>query len=273
MTNHSSHFKQLELSLAINHLDTCYCARNRAAFRREESRAELWEQFSTFGPHTIVKQTQGLGHIVAHSVVCFYDLNKNQSENNKGLYFLCTVAQGIWCFLWLLLKNYLFFFLFYLFFYRYNFFFLYKIPTVDGGVINMPWRFFKTQSFVFKQMWHRPCADWKWNVANLHLTSVWSTFKTLFSSQSQTTDKLERGNSGFFPHLNNMEKKGLAWPRVHFLSSPANCTGEQRGLATPLKMVLNRLSGTWQMMQQSPNSTSKHKTDMSSSASTACKTE
>lgn len=41
MTNHTSHFKQLELSLAINHLDTCYCAYNRAAFRREEGRGNF----------------------------------------------------------------------------------------------------------------------------------------------------------------------------------------------------------------------------------------
>lgn len=55
MTNHTSHFKQLEPSLAINHLDTCYCAHNRAAFKRGEGRGELWELFSTFGQHTIVK--------------------------------------------------------------------------------------------------------------------------------------------------------------------------------------------------------------------------
>lgn len=41
MTNHTSHFKQLELSLAINHLDTCYCAHNRAAIMREEGRGTL----------------------------------------------------------------------------------------------------------------------------------------------------------------------------------------------------------------------------------------
>ncbi len=95
MTNHTSHFKQLELSLAINHLDSCYRARYRAASRREEGKGELWELFSTFGQRAIVKQTQGLGHIVVRCIVCFYDLNKNQSENNKGLYFLCTAAQGI----------------------------------------------------------------------------------------------------------------------------------------------------------------------------------
>lgn len=38
MTNRTGRFKQLELSLAINHLDSCYCACNRAAFRREECR-------------------------------------------------------------------------------------------------------------------------------------------------------------------------------------------------------------------------------------------
>lgn len=41
MTNHTSHFKQLELWLAINHLDTCYCAHNRAAFRKEEGRGNF----------------------------------------------------------------------------------------------------------------------------------------------------------------------------------------------------------------------------------------
>lgn len=101
MTNHTSHFKQLELSLAINHHDACYCAHNRAAFRREESRGD-------FGSYSVVlvntllwnklEQTRGLGRIVVRCVVCFYDLNKNQGENNKGLYFPCTIAQGIWSF-------------------------------------------------------------------------------------------------------------------------------------------------------------------------------
>lgn len=45
-----------------------------------------------------MKQTRGLGRIVVRCVVCFYDLNKNQGENNKGLYFPCTIAQGIWSF-------------------------------------------------------------------------------------------------------------------------------------------------------------------------------
>ena len=41
MTNHTSHFKQLELSLAINHHDAGHCAHNRAAFRREEGRGDF----------------------------------------------------------------------------------------------------------------------------------------------------------------------------------------------------------------------------------------
>lgn len=30
-----------------------------------------------------MKQTQGLGHIVVRCVVCYYDLNKSQSENKE----------------------------------------------------------------------------------------------------------------------------------------------------------------------------------------------
>lgn len=58
-------------------------------------------------------------------------------------------------------------------------------------------------------MWHLSYEGLKWNVANLHLTSVWSASNTLFFlSSSQTLDKQERGNTFFFLHLNNMEKKG-----------------------------------------------------------------
>lgn len=64
MTNRTSHFKQLELLLAINHLDTSYCARNRATFKREESEGAMGAILSTLGEQTIVRQTQGIGHIV-----------------------------------------------------------------------------------------------------------------------------------------------------------------------------------------------------------------
>lgn len=54
MTNHTNHFKQFELSLAINHLDTNYCAHIRAALRREEGKRSIGRFFSSFGHHTTV---------------------------------------------------------------------------------------------------------------------------------------------------------------------------------------------------------------------------
>lgn len=45
MTNHTDHFKQFELSLAINHLDTNYCAHIRAALRREEGKRSFGRFF------------------------------------------------------------------------------------------------------------------------------------------------------------------------------------------------------------------------------------
>lgn len=85
MTNHTSHFKQLELSLAINHLDTCYCAHNRAAFRREEGEGTLRAIQSTFWSTQYCETNSGTGTrcIVVQCVVCFCDLNKTKKSNRK----------------------------------------------------------------------------------------------------------------------------------------------------------------------------------------------
>lgn len=50
-----------------------------------------------------------------------------------------------------------------------------------------------------------------------YIYPVFDPLSTFHKSFSQTLDKLKRGNSGFFLHLNNSEKKGLLkWPSVYF---------------------------------------------------------
>lgn len=69
----------------------------------------------------------------------------------------------------------------------------------------------------------------KWNVANLHLTIIWSSFNCFFfKSLSQTPDKQERVVFFF-----------LFFPTLCFLSAPVNYKREQWDLTRPLKMVLN----------------------------------
>lgn len=65
MTNHTNLFKQLELSLAINHLDTCYCAHNRVALRREEAKGN-------FGSYSVVLVNTLLGNTLRdEDKLCF----------------------------------------------------------------------------------------------------------------------------------------------------------------------------------------------------------
>lgn len=103
MTNHTSHFKQLELSLAINHPDTCYCAHNRAAFSREEGRGNklrYWDILlldvlfvSMISIKVKVKTTKGCSFFVQqlreHDVSPDFLLKKK-----KKLFLQFTVVQN-----------------------------------------------------------------------------------------------------------------------------------------------------------------------------------
>lgn len=84
MTNHTSHFKQLELSLAINHHDACYCAHNRAAFRWEEGRGALWAiqyRWST----DYCERNSGVSTDCCSMCRFVHDLNTNQGEKQPGV--------------------------------------------------------------------------------------------------------------------------------------------------------------------------------------------
>lgn len=63
VTNHTNQFKQLELSLAINHHDTCYSANNKAALRREEG-GRGWGSYSV----ALVNSVKDTHHACSHDV-------------------------------------------------------------------------------------------------------------------------------------------------------------------------------------------------------------
>lgn len=135
MTNHTSHFKQLEPSLAINHLDTCYCAHNRAALRREENRGNFGS-YSVLLVNTLLWNKLGDWDILLFDVLFVSMISiKIKVKTTKGITFFVQQLGEYDVSLDFLLKKYIFSFLFHLFFSGATFT---KSITHNLGAVNIP---------------------------------------------------------------------------------------------------------------------------------------